>query len=240
MFTFNSITQQDDRTIVRLELHLADVLSKSLIASINSACDSVEDAGADAVLLVQLKPAAAGSGEPAEAIDVHLVNHWERALRRLERLRAATIATVEGHCGGLGTAVLLTTDYRIAAQDVHLSLMSGQDILPSMTLHRIAGQIGAAAGRQLVLFGMDMAAGRAMELGMVDTIADDVEAATASFIKTLATLHTEDLPVRRRLLNEAPALNYDDALGAHLAACDRVLRRSRTSGVATAQAEAGI
>nr|WP_308506844.1 enoyl-CoA-hydratase DpgB [Pseudoduganella ginsengisoli] len=212
-------------------------MSKSLIASINSACDSVEDAGAGAVLLVQLKPATAG-GEPAEAIDVHLVNHWERALRRLERLRAATIATVEGRCGGLGTAVLLTTDYRIAAGDVHLSLMSGQDILPSMTLHRIAGQIGAAAGRQLVLFGMDMAADRAMELGMVDTIADDVEAATATFVKSLATLYTEDLSVRRRLLNEAPALNYDDALGAHLAACDRVLRRAHASAAAQAQAEA--
>ncbi len=236
MFTFNSISQQDDRTIVRLELHLADTLSKSLIASINSACDSVEDAGAGAVLLVQLKPAAAGDAA-ADNVDVHLVNHWERALRRLERLHATTMATVEGRCGGLGTAVLLTTDYRIAAHDVQLSLAASHGILPSMTLHRIAGQIGAAAGRQLVLFGIDMSAARAAELGMVDAVTDDVEAATAAFIKSLAALCTEDLPVRRRLLNEAPALNYDDALGAHLAACDRLLRRAHAAQAAPAQAE---
>jgi isomerase DpgB len=34
-----------------------------------------------------------------------------------------------------------------------------------------------------------------------------------------------ELSVRRQLLNEATSSAYEDAIGAHLAACDRELRR---------------
>jgi isomerase DpgB len=36
-----------------------------------------------------------------------------------------------------------------------------------------------------------------------------------------------ELAVRRRLLLEAPSATFEDALGAHLAACDRLMRRHR-------------
>ncbi|MFD0493628.1 hypothetical protein [Streptomyces rhizosphaericus] len=39
--------------------------------------------------------------------------------------------------------------------------------------------------------------------------------------------------IRRRLLTEAASAEYQDALGAHLAACDRELRRLRNSGPGT-------
>jgi isomerase DpgB len=239
MFTFNSISQLDNRTVVRLELQLAGVLSKSLVASINNACDSVEDAGEGAVLLVLLKQASVDKAEPVEAVDVHLVNHWERALRRLERLDAASVATIEGQCSGLGLAVMLTTDYRIAAPEVRLNLAGVDGILPGMTLHRLANQVGVAAARQLTAFGMDMGVARAEQLGMVDTVAADTEAAAINFIKHLGTLNTDDLSVRRRLLIEASSLSYDDALGSHLAACDRLLRKGRNSA-AVAQDAAGL
>jgi len=37
-----------------------------------------------------------------------------------------------------------------------------------------------------------------------------------------------ELSIRRRLLLEAASTSFEDALGAHLAACDRALRRAAT------------
>jgi isomerase DpgB len=41
--------------------------------------------------------------------------------------------------------------------------------------------------------------------------------------------------LRRQLLIEAGSAGYDEALGIHLAACDRELRRLRQAGGATGQ-----
>ncbi len=46
-------------------------------------------------------------------LTVALVSKWERALRRLERLPAVTIAVADGDCGGPALDALLATDYRI-------------------------------------------------------------------------------------------------------------------------------
>jgi len=132
---------------LNLDLELGATLSKSLVASVNHLCDRAEDAGANGVVLITLRCVPGAAREP---VQVSLVNQWERALRRLERLPLLTLAAVDGVCNGLGLALLLATDYRVVTQRLRLSLaLDGQEILPGMVLHRLATQIGAAHARRM-------------------------------------------------------------------------------------------
>jgi isomerase DpgB len=218
---------------VRLELQLGCGLSRVLVAEINHVCDRVEDAAPGAVLQLALS----GDGQDGgAAADVTLVNTWERALRRIERLSAPTVVTVNGKCGGLGLALLLTADYRIAAPDLRLGLaLDGETLLPGMVLHRLANQIGVARARRMALFAVEIDAVAAHACGLVDDIAADPESAAQSFIGTLKRAELGDLPVRRRLILEAPSHTYEDGLGNHLAACDRALRNTAVRAPAGAE-----
>jgi isomerase DpgB len=93
-----------------------------------------------------------------------------------------------------------------------------------MTLHRLANQLGVARARGLALFGGTLAAERALVVGVLDEISFDIAGSIAAVAKA-ARDAGEDLAVRRRLLLDAPGTTFEEALGAHLAACDRSLRR---------------
>ena len=230
MITLSSISHIHNRSVVRLELRLGGLLSKSIVASINTACDSVEDAGSNTILVMHLKPAAELASEDFTAgpVDVTLINTWERAVRRLERLEATTVAIADGACGGLGTALLLTTDYRIGGHDLQLSLVgSDGNIMPDTSLYRLGKQAGAALARRMGLFGQKMTAAQAQAAGLVDELAEDTDACADSFVESLDVQHNKDLSVRRRLLLDASWQSYDECLGSHLAACDRALRKAR-------------
>jgi isomerase DpgB len=223
---FGSTPQLPGRTIVQLDVHAADSLSPALVARINGACDEAENAGASAVVLVRIGHSS-GTPEP-ELLNVNLINAWERALRRLERLNALTVSVIDGQCHGLEAAVMLSTDYRCAGSELRFSLVSrGADILPGMSLYRLTNEIGVAGARRLALFGAELSAEQAQQIGLVDAIAADPLQAVLAFVAGLPAHRTGDLSIRRRLILEAPTLSYDDSLGSHLAACDRVVRAMR-------------
>lgn len=209
--------------LLALELNLGGGLSKALVATVNEVCDRAEDAATGSALLIKLH---GGATAPArEMVDVTLVNQWERALRRLERLPLATVAAVDGPCNGLGLALLLATDYRIVTPRLRLSLaLDGQEILPGMVLHRLATQIGVARARGMALFGAELDAQQTLEYGLADAVSAEPAAAAARFAGGLNSALLAGLAVRRRLVLEAPAHSYEDSLGTHLAACDRSLR----------------
>jgi len=207
---------------LNLDLELGATLSKSLVASVNHLCDRAEDAGANGVVLITLRCVPGAAREP---VQVSLVNQWERALRRLERLPLLTLAAVDGVCNGLGLALLLATDYRVVTQRLRLSLaLDGQEILPGMVLHRLATQIGAAHARRMALFGTELDAQAALEYGLADAVSGEPAASAARFAASLGASLLNGLPVRRRLVLEAAAVSYEDSLGTYLAACDRMLR----------------
>src|SRR5262245_24846988 len=64
-------------------------LSADAIALLGTVCDQAEDLGRTAVVRVVVSGAPNGSW--TRDLDVALVNKWERALRRLERLAATTV-----------------------------------------------------------------------------------------------------------------------------------------------------
>jgi isomerase DpgB len=81
----------------------------------------------------------------------------------------------------------------------------------------------------VVLRGAEIAADRALAIALVDEVtdrADDVDAVVNAAVASLSQVSGVELAVRRRLLIEAPTTSFEDALGTHLAACDRELLRT--------------
>jgi isomerase DpgB len=104
-----------------------------------------------------------------------------------------------------------------------------------MALYRLARQAaGAALARRAVLLGTSIGATEAQAMGIIDDTADDGELALEKLEKAMraaGALPGAELAIRRQLVLEAPTTTFEDALGVHLAACDRALRRA-AAGVA--------
>ncbi|GCB43866.1 enoyl-CoA hydratase [Streptomyces sp. NL15-2K] len=209
----------------RLRIDGGQPPSPETIAAIAMVCDGVEDSGDSGPVVVELSGAPRGGW--ARELTVGLVSKWERALRRLERLPTATVAVADGDCGGPALDALLVTDIRIATPSLRLLLpVADGATWPGMALHRLAQQgPGSAAIRRAALFGTPLDAARALALHLVDEVTDDVEGSLTSAAELTAPFTGSELAIRRQLLLDARTVPFEEALGAHLAACDRALRR---------------
>lgn len=212
-----------------------------LTAAVNAVCDAVENRPERSVVVLRLAPTPPDSRAWPGQVSVRDVNRWERAVRRLERLTAMTIALAEGACGGPTLDLLLATDFRMAGPDLLLRLpVNDGHFWPGMSLHRLVQQLGVGRARKIVLWGDDISVGSAAELGLVDQVTEDLTEALRTATVLMGRISDKELAVRRQLLLEAASADYDDALGIHLAACDRELRRLHahdgSTGTANAQA----
>lgn len=204
-----------------------------LTAAVNEVCEQVEDQRERTVAVLRFPPAPAQPREWPGDVSIQDVNRWERAVRRLERLDAVNIAVAEGTCGGPVLDLMLTADFRIGTPDLTLMLpVNDGHYWPGMSLYRLVHHIGLARARRLVMWGTDIPAAEALELGIIDQVSDDLAEAVQAAVVLRGRLSDHETRIRRRLLEEAASAEYDDALGAHLAACDRELRRLRAVAAA--------
>jgi isomerase DpgB len=226
---FNRSTTKD----ARLSVDTSSPLTGTLISGVEALCDHAEDATDEITVVIELADASGGTGHwPGGEAGVAVVNKWERALRRLERVPATVIATAHGPCSGPALELLLTADHRIAAEDLRLNppTFHGQP-WPGMAVHRLATQIGVARARRLVLFGTALDATTAARIGIVDEVvagAGELPEAVGYAATLLSGLSGTELAIRRRLLLDATTTPFEESLGAHLAACDRALRQARS------------
>jgi len=204
-------------------------LTSDLISTLTKTVDAAEDAGASAVLMLRIgesRPMTAASPWPG-AVGVHLVSQWERLLRRLERLEATSVAVLQGRCSLLAMELLLVADHRLATQDCTVELRDSQgEVWPGMLLHRLVRHLGIALTRRLLLGDGPMSAHRGVELALIEQVIVDFGLTNAKIVEYLKLDRLRDWPVHRRLLLDTAAMTFDDALGLHLAACDRTLRHT--------------
>lgn len=193
--------------------------SAEAITDISAACYAAEDRDEYGRVIVHVTGAPLRSW--AGDLTLVLVSRWERALRRLERLPVTTIGVASGDCGGIALDALLATDYRIAATSVRLVLpVADGATWPGLALYRLVQQAGMAAVRRTILLGAPIDARGALALNLIDELADDITTALAA----VPSASGPDVAIRRQLMLDAAVVGFDDALGVHLAACDRVLR----------------
>jgi isomerase DpgB len=231
--TNDGVTELDNGAGYTLRIGATSIAE--LTVSVNGLCRRIEDRSDPVITVLRLGGVCADQGWPGE-VGVQDVNRWEKAVRRLERLAGASVAVAEHDCGGPALDLLLAADYRIATADLRLLFpINDGHFWPGMSVYRLAHQVGLARARQLVLWGHEMSAPQATSLGLVDEIAADVDEAVRAAVVFLGRIADAELAIRRRLLLEAPATSFEEALGAHLAACDRELRRIYPRDQATAQ-----
>jgi isomerase DpgB len=200
-------------------------LSADSAAELGAVCDAAEDGEAHAFVIVRV--AGVPGPDWADELPVGVVSKWERALRRLERIPAVTIAVADGDCGGPALDALLATDYRImpAGAKLIVPVVAGAT-WPGMALYRLARQAaGTAAVRRAALFGSPVEAAAAQAIGIIDEVTDNAAVAIEKAMELAAAARGAELAIRRQLMQEALTTSYEDALGVHLAACDRALRR---------------
>lgn len=220
--------------LVRID---ATVPLGELTVAIDEACRQVEGHGGKAAVVLDLGVPA--DGDWPGTVTVSDVNRWERAVRRLERLTALNIATARGECAGPALDLLLAADVRIATPDALIRLpINDGHFWPGMVLYRLAQHLGVARARQLALWGNTVAPEEAVRLGLVDQISVDRDEAVQNAAMLMGRISGRELTVRRQLLLEAVPAEYDDALGVHLAACDRELRRLYPAGPVPVPVEA--
>jgi isomerase DpgB len=201
-------------------------LSAAAVTALQEFCDRIEDGAGTGTVHVGGAPAPGWT----RGLNVGLVSKWERGLRRLERIGAPTVAVATGDCGGIALDILLATDFRIAARNARLIVpIDGDSTWPGMALYRLARQAAPHAVRRAALLGEPIDAAAALGLALVDEVSDDPDAALAALTGGAAAVTGSELAIRRQLLFDASRTSFEDALGAHLAACDRALRRSAGS-----------
>jgi isomerase DpgB len=230
-----SLHELGNRTVVQLRIDGAAPLSSSLTKLLDSALDQAEDLGEAAVVLVHVT----GHRNHPESLawpgttDIGSVNKWERVLRRCERATATIVVLAEDICSALALDLLMVADRRLANGDLVVQLAApGADLWPGMALFRLANQVGYAHARKLLLFGTQLTRAQAMESAIVDATVDGMPGALEHVAQLLANSRGSDLAVRRRLMQDSLSTGFDDAFGAHLAACDRALRRGSAPSAA--------
>jgi isomerase DpgB len=214
-----------------------------LTALINSVCDQAEEQPDGTAVILDLGEAPAEHGQWPGDVTIQTVNRWERAVRRVESLDGITVAVAQGTCGGPALDLLLAVDFRMGVPGLQLQLpVNDGHIWPGMLLYRLVRHLGLAAARRIVMRGADLSLGQAVDLGLIDQVADDVQGAVHAATALTGRMADRETAVRRQLLLEAASVEYDDALGAHLAACERELRRLRnerpTASVPTGRSRA--
>jgi isomerase DpgB len=188
-------------------------------------CDRAED-GYQAGLLTAYVSGAPQPGWTA-GLDVGLLTKWEKAVRRLERSGVLTVAVAAGDCGGTALDVLLATDVRIAVAGSRLVVTTdGEASWPGMTLFRLGRQGSGAGLRRAALLGTPIETDEAAAAGLIDLVVDEPGAALAELAVRAGSAAGTELAIRRQLLLDAGQHSFEEALGAHLAACDRALRRT--------------
>lgn len=214
--------------VVIVEFDSATMPNKIATDKLNEACHKAETFGRNGVLVIKWcrakQPDTAVVDSHSDELAVYQISRWEKALRRVEKLDVLTIAQIEADVTGVGMALALLADYRVSLPQLGFSLKDGSAILPGMAVHRLAHHIGLAYARKLVLFGQMLSAETLSQLGFIDDISAQPDATTAQFVGAMADEVLSDIAVRRRLLLECLHQSYDEALGTHLAATDRVLR----------------
>lgn len=196
-----------------------------LITTVSAACDELTASRGENGVIFAVDPAPAHPPAWPGEVDIHTVRRWERAIHRIEQMSTISAVLAQGVCFGPGLEILLAADFRMAVPGTRL-VFSAEDSLvwAGMSLYRLARQCGIARARQVMMWRLEVSAEEAADWGLVDVVADTAEVASLVAGHT-ARLSGREIAVRRQLVREAASAEFDDALGVHLAACDRELRR---------------
>jgi enoyl-CoA hydratase/carnithine racemase len=145
---------------------------------------------------------------PEDVFAVHaekLVAHpFTAALDALEACPAPVVAALPGHTIGGGLEMALCCDMRVAAPGVRLGMPPAKlGLVYSHTgLRRFIQAIGAPRTRELFLLGRNVDARTALAWGLLNEVAEDVEAASSALARELAANAPLSVRGNKRVIRE--------------------------------------
>ena len=108
----------------------------------------------------------------------------------LAELPQPTIAVIRGHCLGGGLELALAADIRVAAPHIELGfpdlLDPDGEFCRAGGLQRLSRALGRSRAGQLILLEQRLSAARALDWGLLNTIADDPAHAARAIADTIA------------------------------------------------------
>ena len=151
-------------------------------------------AGADIRAMVEYEPDEVASD----------VGALEQACRDVEAIPTITIAAINGYALGGGCELALSCDFRFAAADARIGLPEVRlGIIPgSGGTQRLPRVVGLPKARELVYTGRHVDAAEALEIGLVDRVADgdDVHALAIEHATAFASGPTRAYAAAKRAL----------------------------------------
>ncbi|WP_193751758.1 enoyl-CoA hydratase/isomerase family protein [Sphingomonas sanguinis] len=191
-----------------------------MIESLNAVLRQIHEFGNDSVVLL-LRCDTADERAFADA-SIKTISAWEKVLRQIEMARAIIFFESEGDAIGPSFDLLLISDFRVLRRKSRIGFHFQNGVpQPRMSLYRVSNQIGQGYARRLCLAGATITAEEACNIGLADEAFDSEADVPGRALERFMNVRSGELAMRRRLLLEAHALDYDNALGAHLAACAR-------------------
>jgi len=144
---------------------------------------------------------------------------FNRLTREIVRAPQPVIAAVDGVCVGGAFELAVACDIRVASPRSRLGC---PEVAIGLSISNGFSLLAPRAARRLVLTGELIDADEALRLGLIDVIAEDVEAEARRFVARIATLAPQAVAGSKRLLDEAHREALERALDREAALCEQL------------------
>lgn len=145
------------------------------------------------------------------------VEAMNRAVLALARFRTPTIAMVDGVAVGAGCNLALACDIVVAADRARFGeVFARLGLIPDGGgIYHLPRRVGLAKAKELVFTADVLEAAEAERIGLVNRVvpAEDLVTHTLALARRIADGPPRALALAKSLLNRAPALDLDTALG---------------------------
>jgi methylglutaconyl-CoA hydratase len=132
-------------------------------------------------------------------------NALRRMLEAIDACPAPVVARVQGHALGGGAGLVAAADIAIAAQDAIFAFSEVKlGIIPAVISPFVLAKIGPGAARRYFLTGERFDAQTALRIGLVQEVADDLDAAVDHVLDELLSAGPQASRWAKRLVRERP------------------------------------
>jgi enoyl-CoA hydratase len=135
-----------------------------------------------AAAFADLGPTLTGGGMAAQRTNLlHLIRQLQESFTAIAECPVPVIAAVHHWCIGGGIDLISACDVRVCSQDARFSVRETKIAIVADlgTLQRLPLVVGKGAARELCFTGKDIDADRALQIGLVNHVATDRDAALA-------------------------------------------------------------
>jgi methylglutaconyl-CoA hydratase len=128
-----------------------------------------------------------------------------RMLEAIDSCPAPVVARVQGHALGGGSGLVACCDMAVAAPDAVFGFPEVRlGIIPAVISRFVFAKIGTGAARRYFLTGERFGADAALRIGLVQEVAEDLDAATATIVEALLSSGPEAVRAAKQLIRDRP------------------------------------